>query len=321
MMKRILVLLILCTLAAPLFAEEAKLLPRGVFRFYLVPAYSFAYSYLDEDGDGEFADSFTVANFALAVEYGILDWLSLDAQWTPGWNFSSDFEADDKLHINGLYDVFLGAKLQFIGEQGLLLKSDKIRLSAGAGVKVPMPSPDWEEEYENMTDGDPYKAQDADKHTWGMGGRLYFDYVFTRAFYINFFTEFIYFFDKNYEEVDLSKYIAKEVTGSTDYDLYGYRYDWIFEIEPTIEYMLSEGVQFGFSLPVNVKFTPDFTVDGDSVDDTGTCLLKFGPEFGLFLRKIFLPTELRCFYYFPLMGRNSYATHQLGLIIKSYLKF
>jgi hypothetical protein len=180
-----------------------------------------------------------------------------------------------------------------------------------------MPSADWKDEQDNQSSGDSYKTQDPDKHAWGIGGRLYFDFVFTREFFLNFYTEFIKFFDKDYEDVSLATYVASLANGPNDFN---YGWDLTFEIEPTLEYQLTPGVRIGASLPVNIKFTPDVNIDSSSVDDTATYLLKFGPELSIYFPKMFIPTDFRLFYLHPLLGRNSPATHEFGLYIQSYIQ-
>jgi len=313
-MKRIILFLLICTLAAPLVAEEAKPRPKGMLRTYIIPAYSFAFSEFDADAKSRDA-AVQATSLGLAVEYGLLDWLALSIHWAPLWTFWSDFEEDDNLHINGLHDIDFGVRFQLIGDKSLIADSDKIRLAASVVLRFPWVSADWKDESENFIARDDYKEVDPDKHAWGIGGRLYFDYVFTQAFFLNFYTEFIKFFDKDYEDVNLDTY------GDPVHDDYNYGWDLTFEIEPTLEYALTEGVHIGASLPVNIKFTPDVSVDGTSQNDTATYLLMFGPEISIYFPKMFIPTEFRLSYLHPLLGRNSPATHEFGLYIQSYVQF
>ncbi len=317
-MKRIILFLLICTLAAPLAAEEAKPRPKGMLRTYIIPSYSFAFSAFDEDAKGGDADTIQAASLGLAAEYGLLDWLALSIHWAPFWTFWSDFEQDDNLHINGLHDIDIGVRFQFIGDKSLITDSDKIRLAASVVLRFPWASADWKDEEDNWSSGDNYKNQDPDKHAWGIGGRLYFDFVFTQAFFLNFYTEFIKFFNKDYEDVDRWNYVASQSNGFDDFN---HGWDLTFEIEPTLEYQLTDGVRIGASLPINIKFTPDASVDGTGQDDTATYLLMFGPELSIYFPKMFIPTEFRLFYLHPLLGRNSPATHEFGLYIQSHIQF
>jgi hypothetical protein len=317
-MKRIILFLLIFALAAPLVAEDAKPRQKGVLRTYIVPSYAFAFSAFDEDAKGGDADTIQVARLGLAAEYGLIDWLSLGIHWIPFWTFWSDFEQDDGLHSNGIHDIDIGVRFQLIGDKSLIVESEKVRLAATVAVVFPWASADWEDEADKQSSGDSYKATDPDKHAWGLGGRLYFDYVFTPAFFLNFYTEFIKFFNKDYEDVSLATYTASLSNGPRDYN---YGWDLTFEIEPTLEYALTDAVEIGASLPINIKFTPDVSVDDSSVDDTATYLLKFGPELSLYLPKMFVPTEFRLFYLHPLLGRNSPATNEFGLYIQSHIRF
>jgi len=285
-----------------------------MLRTYIIPSYSFAFSAFDEDARGGDANTMQTATLGLAADIGLLDWLALSIHWAPFWTYWSDFEQDDNLHINGLHDIDLGARFQLIGNNSLLSNSDKIRLATSVVLILPMPSADWKDEQDNQSSGDDYKSQDPDKHAWGIGGRLYFDYVFTQAFFLNFYTEFIKFFDKDYEDVSLATY------GTAGPDDFSYGWDLTFEIEPTLEYPLTDGVRVGASLPINIKFTPDARVDGTSQNDAGY-LLMFGPEISIYFPKMFIPTDFRLFYLHPLLGRNSPATHEFGLYIQSFVQF
>lgn len=314
-MKRIILFLLICMIAAPLIAEEAKPRPKGMLRTYIIPSYSFAFSAFDGDAKGGDANTSQTASLGLAAEIGLLDWLALSIHWAPFWTYWSDFEADDNLHINGLHNINIGVRFQLIGSKSLFIDSDKIRLAASVALIFPWASSDWKDEEDNRASGDDYKNQDPDKHAWGIGGRLYFDYVFTQAFFLNFYTEFIKFLNKDYEDVSLATY---GTPGPNDFN---YGWDLTFEIEPTLEYPLTPGVLVGASLPINIKFTPDVSVDDTSQSDTATYLLRFGPEISIHFTKMFLPTDFRLFYLHPLLGRNSPATHEFGLSIQSYVQF
>ncbi len=314
-MKRIVLFLLICILAAPLVAEEAKPRQKGALRTQIVPTCTFSFSRFNENGKGRDENTIQTARVGLAAEYGLIDWLALGVSWVPLWTFWSHFEQDDNLRINGLHDIDVSVRFQLIGERSLIAASNKVRLAAAAALILPMTSADWESEEDNQVSGDDYKIADPDKHAWGIGGRLYFDYVFSQAFFINFYTEFIKYLNKDYEDVSYATY------SSPGPDDYNYGWDLTFELELTLEHPLSADVHIGASLPINIEFTPDVSIDGSSVDDTSTYLLRFGPEFSIYFPRLFIPTEFRLFYLHPILGRNISATHEYGLYVQSYIKF
>ena len=58
-----------------------------------------------------------------------------------------------KLLVNGPYNIFAGAKIQIIGPKAPVA-SEKIRLAAAAGVKIPVKQPDaayWTDQFTAMT--------------------------------------------------------------------------------------------------------------------------------------------------------------------------
>ncbi len=322
-MKKILVLLFLFAFVAPMFADDALVLPARVIRIYMVPSYSFYKAGFDTDGEKQDIEKengrFKGVNLAAALEYGITDWLTAAVQWTPGWNIWSKFDYPeaaaprDKMTVNGPYDIFAGAKVQILGEKGLVY-NDIMRFAMAVGAIIPMPSSDWEKQAEKAADGDPWKAVDPDKHTFGIGSRFYFDYVLNEMFYINLYSEFKYFFPKAYEDVSMA-------TSSGGADDYKYGYDLTLEVEPHFETMVSDGIRLGVAVPVTYVMTPERKIDDTSIDDSNTHILKVGPNVSLFLMNSPVPLEFELFYSLPLIGKNVKATNTIGLQVKSYLKF
>jgi len=135
--------LTLLALGSALFADDAKVMPKFVGRFYLVPTFSFANGEYDNDGKYQsFGGTAKVFNLGAALEFGITDWITGAVQWTPGWTAYSDISpaapagvqslmplltngalaGTDKnfkgdLTVNGVADLFVGAKIQIVGEK------------------------------------------------------------------------------------------------------------------------------------------------------------------------------------------------------------
>lgn len=185
MKKIILTTLVLLAMGtATLFADSAELLPAGVFRFRIAPIFNFANGAFDEDGTyrkyGEGEGSSKAYATGLALEYGVLNWLSLAAQWTPGWVAWSDVDQDlgtgSTVNANGVSDLFAGVALQIVGENAPV-KSEYFRFTLAPGAKIPLPGADALDQYEKWKKGEAVTAANPDKHALGVGGRAYLDYI------------------------------------------------------------------------------------------------------------------------------------------------
>jgi hypothetical protein len=202
MKKIILIVLVLLPAGAmALFADSADLLPARVFRFRIAPIFNFANGTFDEDGsyqkygEGEGASKAYSTGFAL--EYGVLDWLSLAAQWTPGWVAWSDVDRNlgsgITVNANGVSDLFTGVAVQLVGEKAPV-RSGIFRATLAPGLKIPFSGPDALDEYEKWKKGEGITAANPDKHSLGIGGRAYFDYIpgiLDRHLVFNLYSEFI----------------------------------------------------------------------------------------------------------------------------------
>jgi hypothetical protein len=323
MMKRLTALGILGILCGTLFvfAEDAKVMPARMGRFYLAPSFSFANKAWDKDSDkfdltnGNRA--IKMFNLGFAVEYGIIDWITGAIQWAPGWNVWSDVDfshpqlGEVDANLKGFGDIFVGAKMQIIGATALV-KSSSLRLALGPGVKIPLPGPDFTEEYTNMTTGKAATVGKLDRHLFGFGARTYFDYIINDMFSVNAYNEFIYYPVK----ADGNKH-ALGTPASADV---AYGFDLTFELEPHFDKSLGGGVLFHAGLPVNYKFTPDIKIDGTTADDSKTQALSLKPNASIFLTSLPLPLQFQLAYTVPLWGQNVNATNSIVLQIRAYFK-
>jgi hypothetical protein len=319
-MKKLVVGVLLLALAAAVFADDALVLPKGVLRVYFTGAYAFASQEWDADGEkADFAafDSLSAINLGGAAEFGVTDWISAAVQWAPGWTVWSATEnglgAYENLLVTGPYNVFAGAKVQIIGPKAPVA-NEKIRLAAAAGVKIPVNAPDadyWVEQFTAMMGGDEWKASYNDKPLWGVGARGYFDYVLNEMFYMNLYSEFIYYLGTiKGNELSVSTLAA---TGE-----YNLGYDLTVEAEPHFEMMVGNGMRLGAGLPVTFNFSPAVKYDDSAVDNTESYVLSVSPNVSLFLTKFVLPIEFKLGYTLPLVGDNAYATNTVVLQIKAY---
>ncbi|MDL2229007.1 hypothetical protein LJC14_02030 [Treponema sp. OttesenSCG-928-L16] len=320
-MKKLIGVLLLGIICAGsvIFAEDAKVMPKRMGRVYIAPTYAFANSTFDKDGerqdtkDGKGA--FKFFNLGLVVEYGITDWISGAVQWAPGWNIWSDvdqaFASGADANLKSFGDIFVGAKMQIIGAAAPV-ESSMFRLCLGPGIKIPLPAPDFEDEYANMLTGDEATVGKIDKNVFGFGLRTYFDYIINDMFFVNFYNEFLY-----YPVKGESKNYAFGRAGDLDV---AYGYDLTFEVEGHFQTSFGDGLVFNAGLPVNFKMSPDVKIDGDTVDDSGSMLLSLKPNAMIFLTKLFLPMQFKLSYSLPVWGQNTNATHSLTLQARIYFK-
>jgi len=67
-----------------------------------------------------------------------------------------------------------------------------MRFSIAPGVKIPMPG-DSKPTQADLVKDETHVLKEIDNHLWGLGGRLYFDYNVTPEFFVNLYSEFIYY--------------------------------------------------------------------------------------------------------------------------------
>ena len=347
-------------------AEDAKVMPLRVGRIYLAPTLGFANGKFDSDGrydsysSGE--GSKKLFNLGLVAEYGITDWISGAIQWAPGWNVWSDVDKNlgskSDVNINGVADLFVGAKVQIIGEKAPV-KTDMFRLSLAPGLKIPMPGSGFEEQAKNIGKNDPVTAANIDKHVLGTGVRFFFDYIINDNFFINLYSEFLLYPVKG----DLKKsglegygvaaavfpasvpgFGGKKIVASGTVN---YGYDLTFELEPVFSMPMAEGTTFAAGLPFNFKLTPgkdyditytnDFktlanamppvakqikqNVEGNLTGEDPTYFFSIKPNVSMFFRGWTLPTELKLLYSVPVAGKNNVdAMHSLTFQVRLYFK-
>jgi len=335
-MKKALIILLLAGMIAPVFADDALVLPKGVMRFRTIPALSLTSQQFDNDGERQDLESGNVdssqvwaLNFAL--EFGITEQINIAAQWTPGWQFASTTSASGDLpdaqakvienaQQTGLNDLFVGAKAQILGPDGYV-PNDDMRFAVSLGALVPLSVYDAQEAADNynanLTGGDEqYRAGRAGRDVWAIGARLHYDYIFSEMFYVNLFSETQFFLPRDLENASFSNTGA-----STSEAEFGYGYQQAFEIDPQFSMPLSESVSLSGSLATRYTMTPDIEIAGNTIDDTASQLLTVTPQVGAFFRGLPVPIETKLQYSVPVYGVNRAATNSLALQINTYLAF
>ena len=339
-MKRLLFFgLALLLLSSALFADDAKVMPQRVGRFYLAPSYIFAAKGFDESGKRESISDVYMFNLGMALEFGVTSWITAAVQWTPGVNLSSKVAEPlsalgltDDGKIAGVGDLFVGAKLQIIGKEAPV-KNDNLRLAFAPGVKVPLPGPEFDKELANAQAGDDFTASILDKHTLGIGLRSYFDIIINENFFINLYNEFIYYpMKKDLMEAGLSNPVMFMMIGDPTLEgKVAYGFDCTFELEPVFNYNIGPKTVFGAGLPVNFKLTPEekYSFSGSVpgvaaaeslFSDKSSYTLSLRPNVSLFFMGWALPMEFKLIYMAPLIGQDAQALNTINFQIRAYFK-
>ena len=318
-MKKLALLLLALAIVIPAFADDAKVLPAGVLRTYLLLAQSSYDETYDDDGDTVDAAFGGVSAWStgIALEYGVTDQITAALQWTPAWIFSSSFGdpinlgagPNDDGNVNGLEDLFIGAKVQIVGTNGFVV-NDAMRFAAAAGIKIPLAQYDAQDEQDAYIAGDEFTFSPTSKQALGYGFRLYYDYLVTDSFWINLYNETIF-----YAPVEKDSILAP----GTDVE-YEYGYDLTLEVEPHYDYKVDNTLTLSAALPFTYTKMPESEEDGVGQDDESN-LLTLGPNVSAFWTGGPLPMELEVGYALPLMGKNNPASKTFTVIFKSYMKF
>lgn len=317
-MKKLFFLLIALAIIAPaLMADDAKVMPSGVLRTYLVPSFVFGDKEFNADGEKVDGSKQSYFNLGAAVEYGINDFITGALQWAPGYNIIGNNDANDKASVTGPFELFAGAKIQFVGEKAPVAH-EKLRIALAPGVIIPTAfGYDAEEEATNMMSGKDFQVLPA-QNAWGIGARAYADYQVNESFFINLYSQFKYFFPVAKENTNVAAYGAASMMGADKVD---YGYELTLELEPHFDTMITDGVNLGLGLPVHYVMTPDTKYDDTASEGSATKSLSVNPGVSIFLMNTMIPMEFSCNYDLPLWGENSSANNTITFKVKSYLKF
>lgn len=340
-MKKIVIVLLLAAVAAPMFAADAAVLPQGVGRLYLVPGYSFWSDQFDDDGEREDAalgDS-TTFNLAAALEYGITPWISAGLRYIPGYVIASDFSDNEDVDATGSSSLDIGAKLQIIGPNAPV-PNETMRLTFLPGLIVPLDPYDSEDAATSTGD---FAVDGVSNDSFGFGMQTAFDYFVTPEFYINLFNEFRIYAAEDFTEAGIEPYVAWATTNTTvggvleepDAQIYP-GYDLTFEIEPTFQTMITDTIQFTGSLATQWEYSPGprFAEDledaqgGSAVQEgiedsvfTESHVVSLDPSVAFFLRGLPVPMEFQFDASIPVWGRNEQARNTVLFQWEIYFAF
>ena len=357
-MKRFLALgLALLFLGSALFAEDAKVMPMRMGRFYLAPSFAFGQKAFNDSGTRVDSNAMKALNLGAAIEFGAYHWITAAVQWAPGFNVWSDVDtviplsetplilSDSSVRVLDKGDIIIGAKMQILGNAGPL-KSERFRLALGPGLKVPLPGPDYEKQLTNAINGDPVTPANMDYHVFGFGLRSYFDFIINEYFFINLYNEFLYYPQKKdlgkagFGEYATLAGVNTAFTGAASVDgEVSYGYDLTFELEPAFSKMVVPGkIILNAGLPITYKTTPgakySFSASGTAPytdaalaaiaaalpDEEQQHSLTMKPGASAFFVGWPVPFEFKLSYFAPIWGQNVSANHTLSLQIRMYFK-
>ena len=253
------------------------------------------------------------------------------------------------VNTNGVADLFVGAKFQLMGERAPV-QTSMFRAAIAPGVIIPLPSPKFADQVENLVNNRKATVQNMDNHALGVGGRVYFDWIINEYFFLNLYNETLFYpvkQDLDKAGINLSALkgqfantpfasVANNVSGEVNY-----KYRLTFEIEPVFTTSLAEGISFSAGLPVNYRYIPayDYSIKGleelaalpigttaselrARVILTGTHeaqqILTLKPNVSVFITKTPLPLEFKLTYSLPIWGKNVPVRHDVTLQTRVY---
>jgi hypothetical protein len=329
-MKKSPLIVLMIVLTFGLFADDAKVLPSGVIRLYAIPSYVHGTQQFDADGEkvDSVYDGFTFINVGGALEYGITDSVSAAVQWSPGANVYSKFDNNEYVTLNGLFELFAGAKIQILGSQGLI-KNDAIRLAVAPGVMIPMAfgynAAEEAGNYIANSTGTPTVSNiDPANSTLAFGARVYADNIVNKIFFINLYGEFIKYLPKDTAEdfTGVFTNTFREASSLPTYDTKNFGYELTTEIDFNFTKQLADGLSMSCGVPVGFNYSPEVTFDdADADSDKAKYKMYVNPDVSVLITSLPLPLEFQISYNVPLLGQNTMASNTLTAQVKAYIKF
>ncbi|OFZ18931.1 MAG: hypothetical protein A2X94_13350 [Bdellovibrionales bacterium GWB1_55_8] len=369
--------LIALMMSASAYADDAWVLPGGVFR--LITGATFVNSSQEFDGSGEkhelgpeLSQKVLQTGLSLglpwstlnpeihmktaifrqdfAIEYGLTDLMSLSVQLPLYFNADVTATSNEDMKTalttlnsamgpgkvgelfqkrsqNGkksgtLGDVLLGGKYQFLnsGSSPTSNDAETLRAAAALGLKLPTGST------ASPNTNDISTTTASDTQSWILGARTYWDYQFTRSFYLNLYTE------HEYRLPGSRKYLyTNELTG--DYSVLDTTFKPGFYNHLELDFAFSPELMTDLSLETGIRFTGDYTAAGKYTKapeafssiagetTKGSAEYNVIPYLGVFYTGSPLPLKLKVVYYQPAAGENTYVLSGLSTVLQAYMKF
>jgi hypothetical protein len=279
--------LLLCFCLGFAWAEETELVPSRTIRLSLAPSFGFQL----QKWEGLDAEKVMAFNTGLGLEYSVNDWIGVQALWIPGVNAWSSTENGGTYGL--LSDIYGGPKFSMIGSASPIKRED-MRLAIAAGLIMPLPS----------TDSSGFEG---DRHLWGSSLEVYFDYIFTEVFYLNLYTQMVFYPDQRYIGPN---YFTRSVFHPLDLS---------FELEPRFRHEAGNGVVLHWGLPVNFSVAPWLNYNDADREGTELCL-SAGAFFTASFTSPRVPFDISARYTAPAWGRYVQPVHRVDLTGRIYFK-
>jgi hypothetical protein len=327
-MKKLCIICLFVLGAVAAFADTAYVLPARVGRVYIAPTYTFSTgrwdgTKFDRYGSGEGA--MKAFNLGFAAEFGILDWMTLAARWAPGWNVASSVDQASNpmlalmgipksdYNVNGVADLQLGLKFLIVGNNAPV-ESSTMRFSVAPGFMIPLPGADFQDQTVNLMTGGNVTAANIDRHVFGFGARVNYDYVFNPSFYLGLCGEITFFPVKGSTgKTNLQEYQLVSPRQNVDYG-----YELMFEVEPHYDRPIADGFVLGAGLPMTVTSSPAIKYGGHEGSVGNHYLFTMKPLVSMMFTKLPVPVQVEIDYTIPVSGKNEQAAHALTLLVKVF---
>jgi len=324
-------------IALPLAADDGTVLPGGVFRARVIPVYAWVPGSYDSSGTYTATSTaasaipngtVTVPSIGFALEYGITSWMSAGLQWAPAINFSTVVPQSayaGAANMDGLSDLFAGLEVQIVGPKAPVA-SDTLRFAVAAGVNIPFGGADFAKQATNAATGSAFLVQNPDIQTLGYGGRAWLDYVVSKSFFIDLYSQFIdYPGTVALKDSSLTGYKQYAGLGGFNPDV-GYGYTLRFELDPHYNVDISDGISFAANCAFRYDATPAVTWSKTSpvpsiAPSPATTYWSANPSLDFFFYKSLVPFEIDLEYGQPLAGTSTSQAYSLDMQIKVYFKF
>jgi hypothetical protein len=324
-MRAIMIVALIVAVIAPVVSHDARLPQPGQLNIALANSFMTLPGRYDADGSYQAWDKINLGFsrslfLGIALELGVLDWMSVGIDYSRGWIYWSWMYTSDTITFNQLFDLLLEVKFRLVGEKGPLVH-DRLRVAASPVVQIPMPGPDWKKETDNVIAGKAYTGSDIGTRSFGLGGRMYMDVLFSDWFSLSSYGEFV-----NYFPIEKASLMSGG-TGAVK-DSYEYGFGLVCAGGPRFSF--DPGLGFGLtaSLPLRLSVNPRSIKNGTNQAD-GRHKVYLEPGVSARFKGLPLPLEAELAYLLPIVGRgdlvvngagSAYADHIITLTLRTDLK-
>jgi hypothetical protein len=361
-MKFLATCLILIASAPWAFADDGSVLPAGVARLRVIPSLTTVNDAYDDAGKtSQASPSYRVFSLNAALEFGVVDAVTLGLKWAPGYklgswvdNVSSDLSSNKNMVLTGPEDLEIGAKVLVVGATGLV-KNDQFRVAFTPGVSVPLDTYDPKAEFDHFVAGKDYRPQGASAHgSVGLGMRSDVDWLISPVFSVNLHNQVVQYLPR--EQVEFATYAtnagtyqflasspvladgvttnpyqgnlaAAKAAADATVPLTKTKTEWgltySFEVEPRAELDLGNKTSLTFGLPMTYDshLKDKSTYNGTTTEENADATLALKPGVDLFVFVGALPLEFKADYSQTVWGKNAGQAGTVAFQVMGYYKF